>query len=39
LAGLKEVETIIEGFEEIMILEEIAKYLKIKKSILYKMER
>ena len=29
----------MEGFSEIMILEETAKYLKIGKSTLYKMAR
>ena len=29
----------MEGFPEIMILEETAKYLKIEKSTLYKMAR
>ena len=29
----------IEGFSEIMTLEETAKYLKIRKSTLYKMAR
>jgi len=32
-------KTVMEGFEEIMTIEETAKYLKIGKSILYKMAR
>jgi len=39
LAGSKGVETMMEGFGEIMTLEETAKYLKIGKSTLYKMAR
>ncbi len=36
---LKGVKTMMEGFSEIMTLEETAKYLKIGKSTLYKMAR
>ncbi|MDL1971112.1 MAG: helix-turn-helix domain-containing protein [Candidatus Desulfofervidaceae bacterium] len=39
MAGLKGVELVMEGFGEIMTLEETAKYLKIGKSTLYKMAR
>jgi len=39
LAGTKGVKTMMEGFSEIMTLEEAAKYLKIGKSTLYKMAR
>jgi len=39
LAGSKGVKTMMEGFGEIMTLEETAKYLKIGKSTLYKMAR
>ena len=35
----KELKTMMEGFSEIMTLEEAAKYLKIGKSTLYKMAR
>jgi len=36
---LKKIKTMMEGFGEIMTLEETAKYLKIGKSTLYKMAR
>ena len=36
---LKGIKTMMEGFSEIMTLEETAKYLKIRKSTLYKMGR
>ena len=39
LVGSKGVKTMIEGFGEIMTLEETAKYLKIGKSTLYKMAK
>jgi excisionase family DNA binding protein len=39
LADTKGVKTMMEGFSEIMTLEETAKYLKIGKSTLYKMAR
>jgi excisionase family DNA binding protein len=39
LAGSKGVKTMMEGFSEIMTLEETSKYLKIGKSTLYKMAR
>ena len=39
LVGSKGVKTMIEGFGEIMTLEETAKYLKIGKSTLNKMAK
>jgi excisionase family DNA binding protein len=39
LINTKGVKTDMEGFSEIMTLEETAKYLKIGKSTLYKMAR
>ena len=39
LVGSKGVKTMMEGFSEIMTLEETAKYLKIGKSTLYKMAK
>ena len=39
MADTKGVKTDMEGFSEIMTLEETAKYLKIGKSTLYKMAR
>jgi len=39
LTRSKGVEPMMEGFGEIMTLEETAKYLKIGKSTLYKMAR
>jgi len=39
LADTKGANPMMEGFGEIMTLEETAKYLKIGKSTLYKMAR
>ena len=39
MADTKGVKPMMEGFSEIMTLEETAKYLKIGKSTLYKMAR
>ena len=39
MAGSKGDKPMMEGFGEIMTLEETAKYLKIGKSTLYKMAR
>jgi len=39
LTDPKGVKPVMEGFGEIMTLEETAKYLKIGKSTLYKMAR
>ncbi len=39
MASIEEINLMMEGFEEIMTLENTGKYLKIGKSTLYKMAR